>query len=381
MRKNYVVIGIAGAVLLVAGFMYFSLGGASRGIQKVISNDGLAELEIPKNALPEGMSIKDISITNVSVDDTMIAYEFKPDETTFSNELTFKTTFKNSGNVIPVPFQLSKENGLEPVNGVKVSLDLSKNETTILVPIAHFSVLIFPVRSVHAFFSATMDVPAQVYIGDVVTAKATLNKNDEAVVLFSELNPWSVPLYDDENRIIINRNMLGYRIAQGSVEVWGKAKASRAVGPAGDFYGYPETSLFMGESLSVKSSNDFRCEILGIGGVSFHFDLTYDAEGVDVTSDSELRQPLRVRSSLGLKKYKKSGHGLVSVYKELECVARPSLPDNTGAGVSESESKAVGDIFDEIPPSVTPATPPPATKSPGKGIVCGLPGGPPCPKR
>ena len=131
MKKHYTIIGIAGAVLLVTGFMYFYFG-PSRGIQKVISNDGLAELEIPKNALPEGMSIKDISITNVSVDDTMIAYELKPDGTIFSEEPTFKTTFKNKDNIIPIPFSISEENGIELVSGAEITLNLAKNETTVV---------------------------------------------------------------------------------------------------------------------------------------------------------------------------------------------------------------------------------------------------------
>src|SRR3989344_7837666 len=375
MKKYYTIIGLLGVVLLVAGFMYFSFGGASRDIQKVISNDGLAELEIPKNSLPEGMSIKDISITNISVDDTTIAYEFKPDGTAFSAGLTFKVTFKNKDSVIPIPFLISKKNGIEPVSDAEIVLDLTKKETTISVPMKHFSVLIFPTRSASAFFSATMDVPDQVYIDDVVTAKATLNKNIDSVVLFSELNPWAVPVYDDNNRPLLSPHMLGYKVARDSVHVWGKVNASGlVVGPAGDFYGYPEDSLFTGESLSVKS-REHRCVRLGRGGVFFRFGLTYDATAVDVISGGQPGQPLRVGSSLGLKKYNKSGHGFVSAYKELECVARPSVQGGTGSGASESESKAVGDILDEDQSQVPPASQPPGTVK-----ICGLPGGEPCQK-
>lgn len=376
MKKHYVIIGIAGAVLLVAGFVYFLLGATSQDIQKVISNDGLAELEIPRNALPEGMSIKDISITNVSVNDDMIAYELKPDGTAFSAPLTFKATFKNEGNVIPIPFFISEKNGIEPVNGAKISLNVTTNETTISVPMAHFSVLTFPMRSGYAFFSATMEVPEQVYIGDVVPAKATLNKKIDQVVLFSELNPWSKPVYDDEGLLLLAPHNLGYKIARDSVYVSGWASASLssasdAVGPHRAFHGYPPRSFFTGESLSVKSSNDFHCEKLGTGGISFHFSFEYDAEAVDVLPGENPGSILKIGSSLGLQRFKKSGYGFVETYRETECVARPSLPDGTGSGVSESESKAVGDILDEAP----------ATKSPGKGVVCGLPGGPVCPPK
>jgi hypothetical protein len=262
------------------------------------------------------------------------------------------------------------------VSGAETVLDLDKNEATVSVPMTHFSVLRFPIRSVHAFFSATMDVPKQVYIDDVVTAKATLNKSVDSAVLFSELNPWSVPVYDDENRPLLSPHMLGYKIARDSVHVWGAVNASGlVVGPAGTFYGYPEDSLFTGETLSVKS-REHRCVRLGRGGVFFHFDLTYDATAVDVISDGQPGQPggnLRVGSSLGLKKYNKSGHGFVRVYKELECVVRPSVQGGTGtSGASESESKAVGEILDEVPPDMKP---------PGTVKVCGLPGGEPCPKR
>ena len=377
-KKHYTIIGIMGAVLLVAGFMYFSLGGASRSIQKVISNDGLAELEIPKNALPEGMSIKDISITNVSVDDTMIAYELKPDGATFSAPLTFKTTFKNRDNVIPIPFSISKENGIEPVNGAEVTLNLSKNETTVSAPVTHFSILTFPTRTARAFFSATMAIPDQVYVGDVVTAKVTLNKHTDRVVLFSELNPWAVPVYDDKERLILAPHNLGYKIDRDSVQVSGRAAAHESVGPRMSVDDRPALSSFVGESLSVKLS-DFNCEKLGKGSITHIFEFTYNARAVDVTSDGSASS-VQEGSTLGLNKFNKRGDGFIRVNEETECIARPSLPDNTGASVPESESKAVGDILDEGPSSA-PVTPPPTTKPPGKGIVCGLPGGPACPPK
>lgn len=355
MKKYYIVIGITGAVFLVASFMYFSFGGASRGIQKVISNDGLAELTIPRNALPEGMSIKDILITNVSVDDAIIAYELKPDGTAFSAPLTFKTTFKNKDSVIPVPFLISEANGIEPVSGVETTLDLTKNETTISMPIAHFSVLAIPFAAAYTLFDATVEVPAQVYIEDVVTAKATLRLNTGTLRAF---DPW----------IGVTT---GLRLVRDSVKVEGKVIGDRNnLVPYRDFDNRPPLSAFTGETLTVESS-DYRCAKLGIGVIGFQFVLTYDGEAFDVVSGDVLSsgQP----EALGVRK-SESGGGRVSVYKELVCVARPSTGDGTGSGVSESESKAIGEILDEdrIPPSSAP---------PGKGIVCGLPGGPVCPPK
>lgn len=374
MKKHYIIIGVTGAVLLVAGFIFFSSGSASRGVQKVVSDDGLAELEIPKNSLPEGVSIKDISVTNVSVGDAMIAYELKPNGTKFSKSLTFKTTFKNKENVIPIPLMLSEDNGFEVVNDSETTLNITKNETTISVPIGHFSILVLPTSSDRAFFNATMHLPDQLYIGDVVTAKATLNKNVGSVVLFSELNPWAVPLYDDENRTILGRHSLGYRVVANSVKVSGKVFAYLAVGPGKYVYGYPESSMFIGESLSIKST-DYTCEKLGTGAVTFTFDLEYDAEAVDVISGGQSGQTLRVGSSVGLKRYNKKGHGTAHTYEELECVARPTVQNNSGGGVQESESRAIEEILngDE---NRAPST----TKSPAKIKVCGLPGGPACPQ-
>lgn len=376
MKKNQLIKVIVGLVAVVVITVVFFITRSTA--YTITSDDGNAQLEIPKSALPEGMSIKDISITNVSVDDTMIAYELKPDGTAFSKEVTFKTTLKNSGNIIPTPFLLSKESGLEPVSGSKISLNLTKNETVISVPLTHFSILTFPMRTDRAFFSATMDVPDQVYVGDVVTAKATLNKRTDSVVLFSELNPWAVPVYDDEKQLILGRHNLGYRIIPNSVKVTGRAEGHDAVGPGIYVYNRPAPSSFIGESMFVKSS-DFSCEELGTGGISFWFNLDYDAQAVDVITTSGADSAglyLEVGSSLGLKKYNKRGYGFIDAYEEIECVARPSVPDNTGGAVSEEESKAVGNIFDEERSQV-----PPTTKPTGSGIVCGLPGGPACPPK
>jgi len=362
--KKYIIIWIAGAVLMFAGFMYFSFGGASPDIQKVVSNDGRAELEIPKNALPEGMSIKDISITNVSVDDTTIAYEFKPDGTAFSAGLTFKVTFKNKDSVIPIPFLISKKNGIEPVNGAKVSLNLTKNETAVSLPIAHFSDLLIPLTLTSTFFNVTMEAPAQVYIEDIITAKLTLNKTADSVALSDgALNPWVLTRNGIVNSIV---GRGGYRLVRDAVGIYGGVIGDPQIfAPDRIFDNRPPPSAFTGETLTIKS-NDYRCDKLGAGGIQFWFNLTYD-----VTSDVPSERTI--------------GDERISVRKELECVARPSVHSGSGSGVSESESKAVGDIFDEgesqVPPNSAPSASPSATKSPGSIKVCGLPGGSPCPKR
>lgn len=377
MKKNYTIIGLAGAVLLVAGFVYFSFGGVPRGIQKVISNDGLAELAIPKNALPKGVSIKDISITNVSVDDDIIAYEFKPDGTAFSAGLTFKAIFKNRDSIIPVPLLISKANDIEFVSGAETTLDLTKNEATISVPVAHFSGVAIGRTPAYAFFKATIEVPAQVPIGDIVTAKVTLTKTTDSVVLFNNrvFNPLLSPL--ENNPTVPTLGRTGHRLVRDSVKIKGRASASSIFVPQKDFYDRPPLTPFTGETLTVESS-DYYCDTLGFGLIQFGFHLTYEGEAVNIISDGPSGQNSRVESSLGARK---DGSAAVFIGTELECVARPSVQGGTGAGVTESESKAIGDIFDEVPSTNTPAASPSATKSPGAIKVCGLPGGPPCPKR
>lgn len=341
MKKQYIIIGIVGVVLLVAGFMYFSFGGASRGIQKVISNDGLAELTIPKNALPEGMSIKDISITNVSVDDSMIAYELKPDGTAFSAPLTFKTTFKNKDNVIPVPFLISREKGIELVSDVETTLDLTKNEATISMPMAHFSGVVFSTDHTGALFNATMNVPAQVYIEDIVSAKVILNKIEESEVISNLVNERFNRAAEllgviGENRpkgeFYLTFVSTGYRLIRDSVKINGKLSADWFIfAPDKIFDNRPALTAFTGETFTVESS-DYRCEKLGFGSMYFTLGLTYEVEEFQIPSGGPL-----VRRSVD---------GTVTLSKRLECVARPSVLDGTGSGVSESESKAIGDILE-----------------------------------
>ena len=237
---------------------------------------------------------------------------------------------------------------------------------------AHFSGLIIPISPANLLFKATMEAPGQVYIEDIATAKVTFHKVADSVVLIvSASNPWVVTRYDAENRSLLGRT--GYRLVRDSVKVKGKVSEEFAVlAPDRSFDNRPPLTPFTAETLTVTSS-DYRCTTLGFGGIHFWLDLTYEVEAVNVTSDA-FAENTRVGSSLGVKK---RGGGLVFAHKDLECVARPTVESGTGSGVSESESKAVGDILDEVPP----ATPSPATKSPGKGIVCGLPGGPACPPK
>ncbi len=70
------------------------------------SDDGKASLELSEGAIPEGVDISDISVTNASAEEGAIIYELKPDGMTFNKDIVFKATFDNPINSIPILYHV-----------------------------------------------------------------------------------------------------------------------------------------------------------------------------------------------------------------------------------------------------------------------------------
>jgi len=118
-------------------------GETPESLHTIESNDDTAWLEIPENALPEGVDVNDILVTNVPAKEGFIVYNLKPDGLTFNEDIVFKTTFDNPKHAIPIVYQTTENNRIEIINDIKVDIDVKANKSTVSVPLLHFSSLYF----------------------------------------------------------------------------------------------------------------------------------------------------------------------------------------------------------------------------------------------
>ena len=346
----------------------------SPNMQKVVSSDGRATLEIPDHALPEGVSVSDISLTNISNDATTLAYELKPDGTTFLVPTIFTTTFTSDTPLSPIPLLMSSSGDTEALSGAEISIDLETKITKISVPVTHFSILEIPLAPANAFFKIAVEIPAETYLEDIVTSRVTLSKSPDLHVLYPENFENHVRITREKGRMT---EITGFKLVRDSVTIAGRVFGNRdTLSPDKHFPDRPPLSQFNEEIFSVES-RDYRCAKTGRANIDFRLDFTYDGEAVNVLFDPNWTN-LRVGPSLGVRK---SGTGILNLHTETRCIERPyderQTPTSVRQGL-EPGTKATS----QTPHTNTPATPSPTPKPSGAVMtVCGLPGGPACPKR
>lgn len=108
----------------------------------VKSNDELAELIIPKGALPGNVDQNDISVTRISStsseDESWIIYELEPDGLEFTEEILLKVQLDIDNDAIPIVF-ISTNTGIDLVNNTKSEVDLEIGKQNVTIPLTHFS--------------------------------------------------------------------------------------------------------------------------------------------------------------------------------------------------------------------------------------------------
>jgi len=136
MKKQFFIIGATILVLL----LIFSIFPKKGAVMEVKSDDGMATLTVAKNALPKGVRVEDLEIKKiVNTDaDVLAAYELLPDGTEFSKEASLEFTIDQASNIVPIIIHQSKD-GASLIDNIAITIDVSKNSTTIRTPIAHFS--------------------------------------------------------------------------------------------------------------------------------------------------------------------------------------------------------------------------------------------------
>lgn len=180
MSSKAIIVLIIAVVLVVFIVAIFLLGDSGLDEFSVKSNDELAKLIIPRDTLPDGVNIDDISVTRISdsqfEDESLIVYELEPDGLVFKDEILFEVSLDGSNNLFPMVF-VSTSAGIDLVSNTKTEVDLETKKQNVTVPLTHFSrVWIKPDQGVYDLVVSASDTP----VGERVltNAKFTLNKDN-----------------------------------------------------------------------------------------------------------------------------------------------------------------------------------------------------------
>jgi hypothetical protein len=130
----------------------------------VISDDGAATLVVPDWALPEGISLDDISITRID-DSPFPHYDLQPDGLVFDDAVTLTIDLPGADGTIPQLIHIS--DGVAEVPDVSVVIDPEANETQVSAEISHFSQIAVGTVNERFFddtFVVTLDRPANGFV-------------------------------------------------------------------------------------------------------------------------------------------------------------------------------------------------------------------------
>lgn len=156
MEKNKIIRITTGLLILAVIVVLFFItrsGEAPTAAYTIQSDDGIAQLEIPIGALPQGVSAEDITITKGSVAElplelkegfetpqTLLVYKLLPEGIEFVEPVTvtISQNKEDSEGVIPVLFHASGDT-FEIIPNTTVEIDLRGGTTRVSGQIAHFS--------------------------------------------------------------------------------------------------------------------------------------------------------------------------------------------------------------------------------------------------
>jgi len=168
MKKSYYIVAIM-IILAAAGGFYFFLNQPQGGEGKKIilkSSDKVVTLEIPENALPEGITENEIVITpetDETEQDAPLIYRIEPEGLQFKEPvtITFTADLAKSDRSIPLLLHESGEGEdikMEIIDDLQVDADFDARKIIVKAPISHLSD--FHLRLVGGLFEAFPTSPS-----------------------------------------------------------------------------------------------------------------------------------------------------------------------------------------------------------------------------
>ena len=107
----------------------------------VLADDGSAGLIVPEGALPEGVTLDQLTMTRLTNEAhaDALEYELQPSGLAFEVPLILTTTIEDSGGRMPFVVAVDDEGEASVVDGVTLEYDVEADSVAVAAPIEHFS--------------------------------------------------------------------------------------------------------------------------------------------------------------------------------------------------------------------------------------------------
>ncbi|MHA2030962.1 MAG: hypothetical protein ACW99Q_16400 [Candidatus Kariarchaeaceae archaeon] len=267
MKKNIVVAAIFSAIILIGISLYYLSSSPSdvdnlclnnprapecldeennEEIQRIMSNDGSAELIIPAESLPNNVEFEDISVSRISdnqlEDPDMIEYNLEPDGLKFTDEILLQISLEIDEGTIPLVF-VSTNTGVELVNDTRIEVDPENKQKIVNVPLTHFSGIFLSKSGSFQIKASAQDTT----VGNLIdtTGSFTLLRNN--IIIPGKLNPSEIIKYEIVSSTQIIRGF------------WVNSHVD-PISPVGTFGGYPENTQILVKQTITADDDLFYCK-------------------------------------------------------------------------------------------------------------------------
>lgn len=443
MNKKISVILLSGAVLIAVLLWWGYSRNAS--VIELKSDDGNVTLAISRDALPEGVRAEDIKITSLGYDamsakpakqDFLAGYEFQPDGLVFKKPVEVSFVLKNfDGGSIPLVDMVGTD-GAEPLGHQRVKIDVQSKTASIAGEITHFSYSVLH----RGFLAIKLSSPGDHFVGDTFQVEGIQSIEKRSYIFSSDVsqitshtlveNPdvWGVasahlPRYRGDTTAVKPNSLLNFPATDSKIPENGELKSIgnlTCVEPGEAELGYvvritnggydsrergfPNRARGERDDFSVPEDPSHP-DIVRRHKISI--DVAYTGD----TFNCLARQAPAVSPALQVGEPIQEMIQVISYGGKYIPIAQLKIENETGCGEphyhAPSGSVTTTDgtqLHDPGPPcgygkvSQRPTTsiartgnettaiqppPKPATSKPSGGtvVVCGLPGGPACPRR
>lgn len=286
MKKHSILIAV---VIIAVLFAIFLLKDKSSPENLTVqSDDGKASLEIPLDALPEGVSIEEISVVSVPADEGF-AYELKPDGLQFNEDILFIATIDNASNTVPLVFHISGEDNVELVDNIEIVIDLETNQTLVSAPISHFSIMFIDTHTIgeamdaelaRTFFTINASV-SDTPVGQNVTGNFVISKTGVGAHYSYGESSWSHTL----DKATFSGTL--YELFGEIVDRLSPRELKNS----------PPPTVFLGDSYTTSVSG-FKCKKKGITRIEYILKMNFSQiqkfEGSSPRSPEDVKLTIRV---------------------------------------------------------------------------------------
>jgi hypothetical protein len=267
--------------VVLVGFLaiFYLMGLFEFGNEPVIdgfsvkSSDELAELIIPKGALPGNVDQDDISVMRISntfsAEESWIDYELKPDGLVFTKEILLNVRLDNENNAFPIVL-ISNGTGIDLVTNTLIEVDLETNTKTVSILLTHFS-------TIHIGHTGAIDLK--------LSAPDTMvDEQVDTTASFTLIQKKITKNWINANWITVVELLEPHIIYKGS---WWIKNETYILSPYKGSIGKPSsTKVIVGQTNTVQD-DFFKVEDEGTAQLVYQAEITVDAKFTFYDSESD----------------------------------------------------------------------------------------------